>query len=179
MKLQSCHHKPSGLCQPKGNPRFLSRNAKNVEILETTLLGLSEGFFNLKGVYCKWHPGDGHIVLRGFMVSHGPLFVTCQRTSFTELYLICSSLYYCWLLFYSGLLPPFLLPHWNQDMKLFDKPLIWISLLSVCQVLLDKYLIPKATPAESKVFYLKMKGDYFRYLAEVALGEEKSCKPFS
>ncbi|XDV40223.1 hypothetical protein PO909_009350 [Leuciscus waleckii] len=41
-------------------------------------------------------------------------------------------------------------------------------------VLLDKYLIPKATPAESKVFYLKMKGDYFRYLAEVALGEEKN-----
>ncbi|XP_052002736.1 14-3-3 protein beta/alpha-A-like [Xyrauchen texanus] len=41
-------------------------------------------------------------------------------------------------------------------------------------VLLDKYLIPKATPAESKVFYLKMKGDYFRYLAEVAVGEEKA-----
>ncbi|XP_023675927.1 14-3-3 protein zeta/delta [Paramormyrops kingsleyae] len=41
-------------------------------------------------------------------------------------------------------------------------------------VLLDKYLIPTASPAESKVFYLKMKGDYFRYLAEVALGEEKS-----
>ncbi|XP_066538436.1 tyrosine 3-monooxygenase/tryptophan 5-monooxygenase activation protein, beta polypeptide like [Hoplias malabaricus] len=39
--------------------------------------------------------------------------------------------------------------------------------------LLDKYLIPKATPAESKVFYLKMKGDYFRYLAEVALEDEK------
>uniref|UniRef100_A0A9R1SH25 Tyrosine 3-monooxygenase/tryptophan 5-monooxygenase activation protein, beta polypeptide like n=2 Tax=Cyprinus carpio TaxID=7962 RepID=A0A9R1SH25_CYPCA len=41
-------------------------------------------------------------------------------------------------------------------------------------VLLDKYLIPKATPAESKVFYLKMKGDYYRYLAEVAVGEEKT-----
>lgn len=53
--------------------------------------------------------------------------------------------------------------------------------LSVClsQVLLDKYLIPKATPAESKVFYLKMKGDYYRYLAEVAVGEEKSCKPLT
>ncbi|KAG7279962.1 hypothetical protein CRUP_025214 [Coryphaenoides rupestris] len=32
--------------------------------------------------------------------------------------------------------------------------------------LLDDHLIPKATPADSKVFYLKMKGDYFRYLAE-------------
>lgn len=34
--------------------------------------------------------------------------------------------------------------------------------------LLDKHLIAKATQPESKVFYLKMKGDYFRYLAEVA-----------
>jgi 14-3-3 protein beta/theta/zeta len=33
--------------------------------------------------------------------------------------------------------------------------------------LLDSHLISKATSAESKVFYLKMKGDYFRYLAEV------------
>ncbi|XP_026149640.1 14-3-3 protein zeta-like [Mastacembelus armatus] len=40
--------------------------------------------------------------------------------------------------------------------------------------LLNKYLIPKATTAESKVFYLKMKGDYYRYLAEVATDEEKS-----
>jgi len=34
--------------------------------------------------------------------------------------------------------------------------------------LLDQYLVPKASNAESKVFYLKMKGDYYRYLAEVA-----------
>nr|BDS00577.1 14-3-3 protein [Diaphus watasei] len=40
--------------------------------------------------------------------------------------------------------------------------------------LLDKFLIPNATPAESKVFYLKMKGDYYRYLAEVAVGDEKA-----
>lgn len=37
--------------------------------------------------------------------------------------------------------------------------------------LLDKYLIENSTNAESKVFYLKMKGDYYRYLAEVASGD--------
>uniref|UniRef100_A0A8C4W9J8 Tyrosine 3-monooxygenase/tryptophan 5-monooxygenase activation protein beta n=1 Tax=Gopherus evgoodei TaxID=1825980 RepID=A0A8C4W9J8_9SAUR len=39
--------------------------------------------------------------------------------------------------------------------------------------LLDKYLIVNATQPESKVFYLKMKGDYFRYLSEVASGDSK------
>ncbi|XDV35316.1 hypothetical protein PO909_005287 [Leuciscus waleckii] len=39
--------------------------------------------------------------------------------------------------------------------------------------LLEKYLIPNASQAESKVFYLKMKGDYYRYLSEVAAGESK------
>jgi len=41
--------------------------------------------------------------------------------------------------------------------------------------LLDKYLIPKASNAESKVFYLKMKGDYYRYLAEVAVGDARNA----
>ena len=41
--------------------------------------------------------------------------------------------------------------------------------------LLDKYLIPKASNAESKVFYLKMKGDYYRYLAEVATGDARKA----
>lgn len=40
--------------------------------------------------------------------------------------------------------------------------------------LLDKHLIPKASNAESKVFYLKMKGDYYRYLAEVATGDQRN-----
>lgn len=34
-------------------------------------------------------------------------------------------------------------------------------------------MIPNASQAESKVFYLKMKGDYYRYLAEVAAGDDK------
>lgn len=44
------------------------------------------------------------------------------------------------------------------------------------QVLLDKHLIPKSAESEPKVFYLKMKGDYYRYLAEVASGEERQSK---
>ncbi|KOB79365.1 14-3-3 protein zeta [Operophtera brumata] len=40
--------------------------------------------------------------------------------------------------------------------------------------LLDKHLIPKASNPESKVFYLKMKGDYYRYLAEVATGDTRN-----
>ena len=46
------------------------------------------------------------------------------------------------------------------------------------QGLLDQYLIPEASNAESKVFYLKMKGDYFRYLAEVATGDARTGKFF-
>ncbi|KAM7375908.1 hypothetical protein PAMP_005669 [Pampus punctatissimus] len=40
--------------------------------------------------------------------------------------------------------------------------------------LLDNYLIGNSTNFESKVFYLKMKGDYYRYLAEVASGDDKT-----
>ena len=51
------------------------------------------------------------------------------------------------------------------------------ELQEICEVvlkLLDTHLIPKATSGESKVFYLKMKGDYFRYLAEVAIGDKRN-----
>ncbi|XP_021723853.1 14-3-3-like protein [Chenopodium quinoa] len=39
--------------------------------------------------------------------------------------------------------------------------------------LLDSHLVPSATASESKVFYLKMKGDYHRYLAEFKTGAER------
>jgi len=39
--------------------------------------------------------------------------------------------------------------------------------------LLDSHLVPSSTAAESKVFYLKMKGDYHRYLAEFKTGVER------
>jgi len=51
------------------------------------------------------------------------------------------------------------------------------ELTNICQSilsLLDDYLIPKAENGESKVFFLKMKGDYHRYLAEFATGEVRT-----
>ncbi|KAM6970448.1 14-3-3 protein gamma-1 [Aplochiton taeniatus] len=53
------------------------------------------------------------------------------------------------------------------------------ELEAVCQDvlnLLDNFLVKNCneTQHESKVFYLKMKGDYYRYLAEVATGEKKA-----
>jgi len=39
---------------------------------------------------------------------------------------------------------------------------------------LDKNLIKSSSPAESQVFYYKMKGDYFRYLAESTTGEPRT-----
>ncbi|KAM9365726.1 14-3-3 protein beta/alpha-1-like isoform 1-T2 [Pholidichthys leucotaenia] len=64
----------------------------------------------------------------------------------------------------------------KQQMAKEYRTLIETELNEICQdvlKLLDNYLIPKTTQAESKVFYLKMKGDYFRYLSEVAAGDLK------
>ncbi|KAG1366584.1 putative 14-3-3-like protein GF14 kappa [Cocos nucifera] len=50
------------------------------------------------------------------------------------------------------------------------------ELCSICGAvlgLLDSHLIPSAGSAESKVLYLRMKGDYHRYLAEFKVGEER------
>merc|ERR1712008_397600 len=47
---------------------------------------------------------------------------------------------------------------------------------SICQkilALLDSRLITKASNGESKVFYQKMKADYYRYIAEYAVGDAK------
>jgi 14-3-3 protein epsilon len=50
------------------------------------------------------------------------------------------------------------------------------ELSDICDNILeviDKHLIPTSTSTESKVFYHKMKGDYFRYLAESASGAKR------
>ncbi|GAB4847259.1 hypothetical protein Ancab_026300 [Ancistrocladus abbreviatus] len=49
------------------------------------------------------------------------------------------------------------------------------EVLSICDSilkLLDSKLIPSASSADSNVFYLKMKGDYHRYLAEFKAGTD-------
>ncbi|KAH9967064.1 14-3-3 protein [Lactifluus volemus] len=39
--------------------------------------------------------------------------------------------------------------------------------------LLDRYLVPAAEPGEERVFYYKMQGDYYRYLAEFARRQDR------
>ena len=40
------------------------------------------------------------------------------------------------------------------------------------QNVIDKYLIPNASDSETKVFFLKLKGDYYRYKCEFASGKD-------
>lgn len=65
----------------------------------------------------------------------------------------------------------------KQQMVKEYREKVEVELREICNdvlALLDKFLIPKASNAESKVFYLKMKGDYYRYLAEVATGDDRN-----
>ena len=50
------------------------------------------------------------------------------------------------------------------------------ELRKICKAilnLLDAKLIPKTPSGESKVFYVKMKADYYRYIAEFTIDDEK------
>jgi len=50
------------------------------------------------------------------------------------------------------------------------------ELNSICNEileLLDDHLIGESTPGEGKVFYCKMQGDYYRYIAEFSDGDKK------
>jgi len=67
----------------------------------------------------------------------------------------------------------------NEDKTKINKEYrstIETELKEICNDVLniiDKHLIPNATQGESKVFYYKMKGDYHRYLAEFATGNDR------
>ncbi|XP_068653858.1 14-3-3-like protein D [Aristolochia californica] len=50
------------------------------------------------------------------------------------------------------------------------------ELSNICNdimTVIDEHLIPSSSAGESTVFYYKMKGDYFRYLAEFKIGNER------
>ncbi|XP_019055676.1 PREDICTED: 14-3-3-like protein D isoform X2 [Nelumbo nucifera] len=50
------------------------------------------------------------------------------------------------------------------------------ELTSICNdimTVIDEHLIPSSSAGESTVFYYKMKGDYYRYLAEFKTGNER------
>lgn len=50
------------------------------------------------------------------------------------------------------------------------------ELSNICgdiMTVIDEHLIPSSSAGESTVFYYKMKGDYYRYLAEFKTGNEK------
>ena len=52
------------------------------------------------------------------------------------------------------------------------------ELTSICNdilSLLDEFLIPSSSTGESKVFYYKMKGDYYRYMAEFTTGDNRKA----
>jgi len=68
----------------------------------------------------------------------------------------------------------------NEDQAKFAKEYcgkVEAELQTICGNILDlleKNLIPKASSGESKVFYEKMKADYYRYIAEFTVGDEKA-----
>merc|ERR1712127_1117875 len=68
----------------------------------------------------------------------------------------------------------------NEEQAKFAKEYcgkVEAELQKICDAiltLLDDNLIPKASSDESKVFYQKMKADYYRYIAEFTDGDKKS-----
>lgn len=71
---------------------------------------------------------------------------------------------------------PLVAPTCIQRIHPLAPPQVEKELGDICSsilTLLDEHLIPTASTGESKVFYLKMKGDYHRYLAEFKTGAER------
>jgi len=69
-------------------------------------------------------------------------------------------------------------PDTNQHLILMrhEKAIIEADLAKACQEivdLLDTFLLPAATSEEESIFCLKMKGDYYRYLAEFSSVQDR------
>ncbi|CAJ0558548.1 unnamed protein product, partial [Mesorhabditis spiculigera] len=62
----------------------------------------------------------------------------------------------------------------GEELELESRNLFSVAYKNVS--LLENYLIPKAQSADSKVFYIKMRGDYFRYLGEILLGDDRKVE---
>ncbi|KAJ9551463.1 hypothetical protein OSB04_015508 [Centaurea solstitialis] len=53
------------------------------------------------------------------------------------------------------------------------------DICSDIMIVIDEHLIPSSSAGESTVFYYKMKGDYYRYLAEFKFGMIRKRQPIS
>eukprot|EP00347_Sterkiella_histriomuscorum_P003614 403363612 len=66
----------------------------------------------------------------------------------------------------------------NVEKVKYYKSQIEEELTRVCQdilALLEQHLIPKCLQEEAQVFFQKMKGDYYRYIAEYAVAEKRNA----
>jgi len=66
--------------------------------------------------------------------------------------------------------------HREQALIRRQREKIELELADACKDLLDlldRQLVPAAEPGEERVFYLKMQGDYYRYLAEFARRQDR------
>ena len=61
-------------------------------------------------------------------------------------------------------------PHIKEIKKHIEDELI--KIIEEFLNIIDKFLLPNAEDAESKVFYLRLKGDHFRYLCEISKDKE-------
>merc|ERR1719253_2323378 len=65
----------------------------------------------------------------------------------------------------------------NQELAKQYRAKVEAELNKICDEILnlvDNNLVPQSTSGECKGFYYKMKGDYYRYIAEYTEGEGKS-----
>jgi 14-3-3 protein epsilon len=65
----------------------------------------------------------------------------------------------------------------NQELAKQYRAKVEAELNKICDEILqliDNNLVPQSTSGECKVFYYKMKGDYYRYIAEFTEGEGKT-----